>query len=107
MSKKIQLLSSILITALLFANPFLVLGQEPLEEMPPLVYDQSPMEENSSSLPIVKPLVRIQTVGIIGRTISSHDYASIGELTGFGDLRVDDRAVQNGRLHNGSHVQVG
>src|SRR5437867_7431949 len=117
MERKIRSVTAGLLAAILFAMPALVFGQQAIE-MPAVVYDQQPIEEKTATLPQPdKPIVQILTVGnMVGKNflsllegvqLTAQDYPAIGELTGFGIMRIDNQPVQSATLRSGNRVQVG
>jgi hypothetical protein len=118
MNRSIRSLSALLLAALLLAMPTLSLGQEPIKETPPVVFDNQTAEEKPLDISNSKvPLVQIHTMGswsgrhllsvLEGRSFDESLNLVIGELSGFGTVRIDDQTVQGGKILNGSRVQVG
>src|SRR5262245_55333669 len=116
MNRRIRSLSSLLLTALLLAMPPLSLGQEPIKEMPPVIFGNKASEEKPLDISNSKvPLVQVHTMGnssgrhllsvIEGRSFDESLNQVIGELSGFGTVRIDDQNLQKGKLLNGSRVQ--
>jgi hypothetical protein len=118
MNRDIRSICAILLIVLLCSIPPLSYSQEPIPEMPQVIYSSQPVDVD---LLVYKnditPLVRINTIGLSagkhyfnsldGKFLTGNDSSVIGELSGFGELQLDNRIVQNGKLINGSRLQVG